>query len=61
MVLNTIGPWELALIFVMLLIIFGPRRLVDLARGLGEAIREFREGLEGGKEGRSDKEDKSGG
>ncbi len=61
MVLNTIGPWELALIFVILLIIFGPRRLVDLARSLGEAIREFREGLEGNREGKSGKEDKSGG
>ncbi|MCE4611889.1 MAG: twin-arginine translocase TatA/TatE family subunit [Desulfurococcales archaeon] len=53
---SSVGPLELAIIFVILLIIFGPRRLVDLASSLGEAIRAFREGVEGKTEERREKE-----
>lgn len=53
---SSIGPLELAIIFVILLIIFGPRRLVDLASSLGEAIRAFREGVEGKTEEKREKE-----
>ena len=54
---SSIGPLELAIIFVILLIIFGPRRLVDLASSLGEAIRAFREGVEGKTEERREKKE----
>lgn len=37
-----LGPWEVALILVIALIIFGPSKLPQLARSLGEAVREFR-------------------
>lgn len=37
-----ITPWEIALIFLVALLIFGPKKLPELARGLGEAMREFR-------------------
>lgn len=38
-----IGPGELLLIFVLALIIFGPRRLPEIGRSLGKSIREFRQ------------------
>lgn len=50
MVLPSVGPMELALIFLILLLIFGPTKLVDLARSLGAAIHEFRRGVEVGEE-----------
>ncbi len=37
-----IGTQELIIILVIVLILFGASRLPGLARGLGEAIREFR-------------------
>ena len=38
-----IGPGELLLIFILALIVFGPRRLPEIGRSLGKTIREFRE------------------
>ncbi len=37
-----IGPMELILILILALIIFGPGKLPEVARGLGKTIREFR-------------------
>ncbi len=42
-----IGPWEIALILVVILILFGPKKLPDLAKGLGQAIREYKKATNG--------------
>jgi sec-independent protein translocase protein TatA len=42
-----LGPWELLLILVIVLLIFGVGRVSKIGRELGEGIREFREGLTG--------------
>ena len=39
--------WHWLLVLVIVLLIFGPRKLPDVGRGLGEAIRGFRESLRG--------------
>jgi sec-independent protein translocase protein TatA len=36
------GPWELALIFLVILLLFGAKRLPDIAHGLGKGIKEFK-------------------
>ncbi len=43
-----IGPTELLIILVIVLLIFGVGRLSKLGRDLGEGIREFRKGISGG-------------
>ena len=43
-----IGPLELIIVLVIVLVFFGPKRLPDLARSLGTGIREFKESLTGG-------------
>ena len=43
-----IGPWEIALILAIVLIIFGPKKIPELAKGLGDAIRQYRTASEGG-------------
>ena len=39
---GSVGMPELIIIFVIALIVFGPRRLPDLGRSLGRAIAEFK-------------------
>ncbi len=38
-------PLDLVLILVVALILFGPKRLPELSRSMGKAIREFREAV----------------
>ena len=37
-----IGPWQIILILVIVLIIFGPGKLPQVGKSLGKAIREFK-------------------
>ncbi|WP_313346435.1 twin-arginine translocase TatA/TatE family subunit [Sedimentibacter sp.] len=37
-----IGPWELILIFAIALVIFGPSKLPEIGKSLGEAINNFK-------------------
>ena len=46
--MGRIGLPELIVIFVIVLLIFGPKKLPDLARGLGQAIRGFKEAVKEG-------------
>jgi len=41
-----IGPGELLLILILALIVFGPRRLPEIGRNLGQMMRELREASE---------------
>lgn len=43
--IGPIGIPELLIILLVVLLIFGPRRLPDMAKGLGQSVREFRKGL----------------
>ena len=54
--MGSIGITELVLIFVILLLIFGGKKIPELARGLGSGIRHFKDALHG--EGEGEKKDK---
>jgi sec-independent protein translocase protein TatA len=43
----TPGPLEIVIILVIVLIIFGPKRLPDLGRSLGRGMREFKDSVTG--------------
>jgi len=43
--IGPVGIWELLIILVVILLIFGPRRLPEMAKGIGQSVREFRRGL----------------
>lgn len=43
--IGSIGPMELVLIVLVILILFGAKRLPELAKGIGKGIREFRGAL----------------
>jgi len=36
-----LGPWEIGLIILVIIILFGGKKLPELARGLGLGLREF--------------------
>ncbi len=42
-----IGPTELLLILAIVLVLFGGRKIPEIARGLGEGIRNFKESMRG--------------
>jgi len=41
--MGSLGPMELLLIFLAILLIFGAKRIPEIARGLGKGIREFKQ------------------
>jgi sec-independent protein translocase protein TatA len=43
----SIGPLELAIVLLIVLIVFGPKRLPGLGRQLGSGMREFKDSLTG--------------
>jgi sec-independent protein translocase protein TatA len=45
-----VGPEELLLILLLALIVFGPKRLPEIGRTIGKALREFRRASEGVRE-----------
>lgn len=46
---NLFRPTHLLLILLIALLIFGPKKLPEIGKGLGDAIRAFRNGMVGDK------------
>jgi sec-independent protein translocase protein TatA len=44
-----IGPLEIAIVLVIVLVIFGPKRLPELGKSMGNGIREFKGSITGEK------------
>jgi sec-independent protein translocase protein TatA len=42
-----IGPFELVIVLVIVLVIFGPKKLPGLGRSLGTGMREFKDSITG--------------
>ncbi len=42
-----IGNWELLIILAVVFLLFGGKRIPEIARGIGKGIREFKRALEG--------------
>ena len=45
--LSSIGPLEIGIVLVIVLLIFGPKKLPQLGNSLGRGIRDFGRGLKG--------------
>ena len=43
-----LGMWEIILLIVLALVLFGPKRLPEVGRAAGNAIREFKSAINGG-------------
>lgn len=42
-----LGPWEITAIVVVVLLLFGGRKIPELMKGLGKGMKEFKEGIGG--------------
>lgn len=38
-----IGPWQIAIVVILALLLFGGKKIPELMRGLGSGIKEFKE------------------
>jgi sec-independent protein translocase protein TatA len=45
--LPNVGPLEIAVVLIIVLIIFGPKRLPELGKSMGHGIREFKNSISG--------------
>ena len=55
-VMGNLGPMEIILIVIVILVFFGAKKIPELAQGLGKGIREFKKATQG-----TDEEETSGG
>ncbi|MGQ9617776.1 MAG: twin-arginine translocase TatA/TatE family subunit [Candidatus Aminicenantia bacterium] len=55
---RTIGLPEILLILLIVLLLFGARRLPEIGRGLGEGIKSFKKALSGKEEKEESSENK---
>ena len=40
-----IGPWQIALIVVVVLLLFGGKKIPELMKGIGKGVKEFKDGV----------------
>tara|TARA_B100000029_G_scaffold486758_1_gene541431 strand:+ start:146 stop:355 length:210 start_codon:yes stop_codon:yes gene_type:complete len=52
-----LGPMEIGLIALVVLVLFGPKKVTEFARSLGRTSGEFKKGLEEGKKSTKDKDE----
>ncbi len=41
--LGIIGPWQIAIIVILVLLMFGGKKIPELMKGLGTGIKEFKD------------------
>ena len=44
--LGMVGPWQIVLIVLVVLLMFGGKKIPELMKGLGKGISEFKKGKE---------------
>ena len=48
--MGELAPWHLIILVVIILLLFGAKRIPDLARSVGSGMREFKDGVTGAPE-----------
>ena len=43
--LGIVGPWEIVIIALIVLLLFGGKKITELMKGLGKGVKSFKEGL----------------
>ena len=56
--LGMVGPWQVVLIVVIVLLLFGGKKIPELMKGLGKGIKEFKDATKGEDNSKGDIEEK---
>lgn len=56
--IGSLGIWEILLIFVVIALLFGGKKLPELGKGLGDGIKNFKNSLKKDKEDEEEKKEK---
>ena len=43
--LGIVGPWEIVIVALIVLLLFGGKKIPELMKGLGKGVKSFKEGL----------------
>jgi sec-independent protein translocase protein TatA len=43
--LGVIGPWQIVLIVLVIVLLFGGKKIPELMKGLGKGMKSFKEGI----------------
>jgi len=43
----SVGPWEVFIVLIIALLVFGPKKLPEMGRSMGKGIREFKSSISG--------------
>ncbi len=43
--LGVIGPWQIVIIALVILLLFGGKKIPELMKGLGKGVKSFKEGI----------------
>ena len=46
-ILGVIGAWEIIAIVVVLLVLFGGKKIPELMKGIGKGVKSFKDGVKG--------------
>lgn len=46
-ILGTIGPWQVVLILLVVVLLFGAKKIPELMKGVGQGIKEFKDAQKG--------------
>jgi sec-independent protein translocase protein TatA len=57
-ILGVIGGWQIAIILVVVLLLFGGKKIPELMKGIGKGIKEFKDGLSGDEKTNEENKDK---
>ena len=45
MIMGVIGPWQIAVIVILILLLFGGKKIPELMRGFGRGMKEFKDAV----------------
>lgn len=43
--LQNLGPWEIVLIVLVIILLFGGKKIPELMRGIGKGVKTFKQGM----------------